>query len=236
MKYLPVILAAIFGVGCSNYQTVNTGSGKILTKELAMGNFNQIEASGSVEFDVMQGDIASVVVTADDNLWDFLDVRNEGGTLLLNVKPGSYKNMHFSAKVVMPHLTALKMTGATKGAIHDFKDTTGRLDLDLSGASKLVGGLQQGGVKLDASGASMAELVGSTNTMDITLSGASRCDLDKFTSGKTRVDLSGASNASVTARQTLSYDLSGASHLSYAGSPAVDHATVTGASSVNPVQ
>jgi Putative auto-transporter adhesin, head GIN domain len=236
MKY-PFLAAALLVAGCSfGFFPGITGSGKLVTKQLSLGSFDRIDASGCFQVDVTQGNASSVAVTADDNLWDSVEVRNDGGTLYLSMKPGSYNNSHVSAKVVMPHLSALTLSGATNGSIHDVNDTAGRLDLSVSGASTLNGGLRQGQLMLDVSGASTATLNGAADLLNITVSGASHGGLEALASDVIRADISGASNANVTARRKLDYDVSGASHLSYAGSPAIGQADISGASSVTSAQ
>jgi hypothetical protein len=108
--------------------------------------------------------------------------------------------------------------------------------LTLSGASTLDGGLRQGQVTLDVSGASTATLHGAADLLNVTVSGASHGGLEDFASDAIRADISGASNANVTARRKLDYDVSGASHLSYAGNPTIGQADVSGASSVTSAQ
>jgi hypothetical protein len=229
-------MAALFVAGCSFWIGGITGSGKLLTKTLSLGEFNKIDASGAFQVDVTQGATCSVVVTADDNVWDSLDVRNDGGTLYLGTKSGSYSNTHLSARIVLPHLSALTLSGATNGTIDGFNDAAGQMDLTVDGASKLEGELRQARVTLDIAGASTATLHGTAESLHITLSGASHSGLEDLPSDDVRADISGASNATVTARRKLDYDVSGASHLSYTGSPTVGQADVSGASSVTSTQ
>ncbi|MGD0464629.1 MAG: head GIN domain-containing protein [Tepidisphaeraceae bacterium] len=236
MRYL-FLTAALFVAGCSFWSFPGiTGSGKLVTKEISLGDFNQVDASGAIHLDVTQGTTSSVVVTADDNLWDFVEVRNDGGTLYLGTKDGFYNNTHISAKIVMAHLSALTLSGATNGSIRDFNDAAGRMDLTLSGASTLDGGLRKGQVTLNVAGASTATLHGTADLVNVTVSGASHVGLEDFASDVIHADVSGASNANVTAHRKLDYDVSGASHLSYAGNPTIRHAEVSGASSVTSAQ
>jgi len=236
MRYL-FLTAAFFVAGCSfsSFPGI-TGSGKLVTKELTLGKFTQIDASSSFRVDVTQGATSSVVVTADDNVWDSVEVRNDGGTLHLGTKPRSYNNAHLSAKIVTPSLSALTLSGAVNGTIEGFNDGSGQMDLTLSGASTLDGGLRQGQVTLDVSGASTATLHGAADRLDLTVSGASHGGLEDFASDVIRADISGASNANVNAKRKLDYDVSGASHLSYAGSPTIGQTDVSGASSVTSAQ
>jgi Putative auto-transporter adhesin, head GIN domain len=237
MKYRWLLLtAAILFIGCSFDTQGISGSGKLITREMSLGDFNKIDASGAFQFDVTQGATSSVIATADDNLWDFVEIRNDGGTLHLDMKPGSYNNSHVSAKIVMPHLNAITTSGASHGSIAGFNDPTNRLDVTLSGASALEGNFQQGHLTLNLDGASKATLHGSADSLDLTLSGASRGDLNYLTTNAIHANLSGASSSNVTAHHKLDYDLSGASHLTYAGNPTIGQSEVSGASSASSAQ
>lgn len=230
IKHLLVAVVA-FIAGCAFVPGV-TGSGNLVTKQMSLGSFDKINASGAFHVEVTQGATASVEITADDNLWNSLDVRNDGGTLRLGMKDGSYNNTHVSAKVVVPQLTAMTTSGAVESSIKGFKDDHGNMDLNISGASRLDGDIEQDRVTLDVSGASRIALRGQANSMKMVLSGASHGDLDSFSSAELQANISGASSAHVKATKKLDYDVSGASHLAYSDTPAIGQADVSGASSI----
>jgi hypothetical protein len=54
-------------------------------------------------------------VTADDILWDLLDVRVVGNGLHLGLKPGSYSNMAPASSMTMPTLNATALLGTSRG-------------------------------------------------------------------------------------------------------------------------
>ena len=83
-----------------------------------------------------------------------------------------------------------------------------------------------------ASGASHVQLVGSSLSAQISVSGASVCNAKAFTARNTEFLISGASQASISTVDSISYSVSGASTLSYQGSPVVGSSSVTGASTV----
>ena len=120
MKYR-VLVAALLLAGCSFFPGVR-GSGNLVTKQMEVGKFDEIDASGAFHVELMQGSTASVVITADDNVWNDLDVHAGGGTLYLGMKSGSYNNVHVSAKVTVPSLKAITFSGATDGSINGFDD------------------------------------------------------------------------------------------------------------------
>jgi hypothetical protein len=132
----------------------------------------------------------------------------------------------------MPRLEELRLAGASRAEIINF---TARQDvaINVSGASQLQGKLEARNVKFDVSGASNVGLAGSAENLTFDVSGASRLDLHAFRVGNAQAKLSGASSSQINATDKLDYRLSGASHLTYQGRPAIDVAEVTGGSSVS---
>jgi len=233
MKRL-LLIGAIFLIGCSFAPGIS-GSGTLVTRDVTVGDFTSIDASGALQIDVTQGDKASVTVTADDNLWEYLDVHSDGGVLHVGLKGGSFHNTHVSANITVPHLKHLGVAGATNATVHGIRVPDELLKVELSGASKLDGDANARDMELEISGASTAKLTGQTNRLDVTVSGASHASLRQLQTQTTHANVSGASSADVHAAGNLEYDVSGASHLAYAGGPSVKQSHTSGASSAGAV-
>jgi hypothetical protein len=145
----------------------------------------------------------------------FIDVRKDGETLVLHYSTQLVRWSDFgsryetSARVVMPALE----------------------QLDLSGASKVeLSGFQGSELEIDASGAVSIEGKDSRyDDLDLTMSGAGRTDLGGVTATDARINISGAHN--VTLRMgggVLSGDVSGASHVEYIGTVASQRVDTSG--------
>ena len=200
------------------------------TRSFDLAGFDSVNVSNAIAATIKQGESYSVSVTADDNLWDRLQVRTIGKTLDIGLQPGAYNITHISAEITMPALSKLSLSGASQGNISGFKSTSG-LTMDLSGASRASGDAQSGSANVSLSGASNVSLNGGASSLSLDASGASRADLPNFPVDKASVTLSGASNANLNVKSNLDYDLSGASHLTYTGQPSVGKSNTSGASS-----
>ncbi len=67
------------------------GSGKLVTKDIPVQNFDAIEASGVFSLVLSQGGKEGVKIEADDNLQELFEVKTDGGTLKIGMK----KNTNF---------------------------------------------------------------------------------------------------------------------------------------------
>jgi len=250
-----VLLAGLIvaAIGCGGSIT---GSANIKTEEMQFSNFTKVEVGSAFEVDISQGDSYVVSITANDNLFQHLDIRQSGQTLHIGLKqPRIYFRTVQKAAIVMPELERLSLSGASKGEVHGFNTgknlelelsgasslfidsiKAGDTEFDLSGASKATGSITMANGTFHLSGASTAELKGSAKDITVEASGASHARLVDLPATNVRLNLSGASEATINASGTLDGELSGASRLRYAGNPTLGRINTSGASTINRIQ
>lgn len=251
---LPVILIALASLlvaACSNFVVV--GSGKLVTKTFDLADFSSVEAGGIFRLEMVRDNSYSVTVTTDDNVADLLRVGKSGSTLKLDLAGGrSYNSVTLEARVTMPELRGLDLSGASRGTLSGFSSSTdlnidisgasrleivdvtaGDTEIEASGASRATGAIRASRVRLDASGASTLALDGTADEADVEGSGASRLELENLALGRANVDLSGASSATVNVSGRLDIELSGGSTLHYTGSPTIGNLDISGGSRVS---
>ncbi len=230
-----------------------TGSGTLVTREMAFSGFRVVEIGSTFEVEITRADSYYVSVTADDNLFDYVDISKMGDTLVLDLKQGySYSSITVRARIKMPELNELILSGATRAYVEDF-GSSNRLIVSLSGASSLdmedmsVGGLEigvsgasiargdvvsSGDVKLTLSGASRSELSGRGRNLVLSVSGASDAKLSRFSVHDAYVKLSGVSNASIDLDGRLDANLSGGSGLTYSGTATLGEIEISSGSTI----
>jgi len=247
---LVLSLSALSLAGCRG---LIKGSGDLETREYEFNNFTNIEVSHAFEFEITQSNFYSVTVTADDNLFKYIEVSQTGERLEVGMKPNyGYLNTHLKAIITMPELRSLDVSGASTGFIKGFSlsdvlianisgassldlvdITTGDVDFDISGASGVTGSLTANDAKFELSGASRIQLEGSAVDLTVDASSASRVELGSFPVTDADIVFSGASWGTVNLSGTLDADLSGASRLSYIGEPVFGNINTSGASSIS---
>jgi hypothetical protein len=211
------------------------GSGNLVTREENVRDFDRVEASSAFALDISQGSTYSVVVEADDNLIEYVEVTRRGSILEIGLKSGprSMTNVTLGATITMPELAGVHLSGACHATIDGFQGE-GELDIDLSGASWVTGDIEAGRVRIEVSGASHVDLRGSGEDLRAYVSGASSADLADFPVGDAEIEVSGASQATVNVRGRLDADASGASQVFYEGNPTLGTIRTSGSSTVKP--
>jgi Putative auto-transporter adhesin, head GIN domain len=229
--------AALLLGGCTLYvpQAI-VGSGTTVAVQKDLSGFSKIAAGSAFRVDVSQSDGYSVVINVDEKVVPYLDVSVQGDTLRISLRPGlamAGATGPLEAKVTMPKLTGLNLGGATQTTVGGFKSGD-PLDAEVSGASRLEGSIDTGDVRFQVSGASRVTLSGKGQKMTLEASGASQGNLEQFVVSEAKVELSGASRATVNVTGHLDVNVSGASNLRYTGSPTMGSVQSSGASTIQP--
>jgi hypothetical protein len=201
--------------GAAPREELPTLSGQRTTRSYDIEGFTGIETDGQWQVTLVRGDAWAVELAYPLELERLIDVHKEGETLVLDYSTQLIEWSDFgsrfemSARVVMPALE----------------------QLDLSGASKLeLSGFQGSELEIDTSGAVAIEGRDSRyDDLDLRMSGAGRTDLGGVTTTDAHIEVSGAQNVILRmAGGVLSGDVSGASHVEYFGTIASQDVDTSG--------
>jgi hypothetical protein len=216
------------------------GSGNLETEEMGFSDFTIVQVGSGFEVEISKSSSYSVNVTADDNVFDFIQTSKTGDTLTIGLKWGySYQSLTLRAKITIPELYELQVSGGTHGTVEgvsssrkfvlglsggsslDMDDmSVGDVDIDLSGGSHLTGGLTaSGNVQCSLAGGSVVVLEGAADDLLIDAIGGSPLDLSDFPVHNVDVILSGGSSATINLDGILDANLRGGSRLYYFGEP-----------------
>jgi len=228
-----------------------TGTGKVVTREFDFSDFTNVEVACCFKVDIVQSDSYSVTVTGNESLFDYINVDKSGNTLKISVKPFHFHTRPtLGAHVTMPMLNKLRLSAAAKCSANGFSSQdkldvnlagassldidieAGKTKVEVSGASKLHGNMKLGDSEFTLSGASRMELKGSARDVELNAWGASRLELAGYALRDAKVDLKGASQATVSINGKLDIDISGSSRLTYCGSPTIGSVKVSDASTL----
>ena len=175
------------------------GSGNIVARELALTGFDRLEAGLNFDLLIRQGEVFQVLIFADDNFVDFIQVTQTGTTLNFGLKPGfayDIAGTTMRAEVTMPVLAGLQLDSSSHAELDGFANQ-GQLDAELTGASFLNGRLEGDGVSLKVRGSAAVVLAGSAQTLGVDACGSSQVDLSDFHAGHLTLDAACASKVKV---------------------------------------
>lgn len=200
-----VVFANIFSFGKAtasffNFSISNgvSGSGTVAGERREVADFQGIDVGGIFQVEVTAQKDFSVEIEADDNLLPLIKTEVSGGVLKLSTEKRISAKNPIRVRISAPNIENLDVSGASKVSVANLNNEN--LQIDTSGASKVI-------------------ISGNTANLTIDVSGASKVNAENLIAENASVDASGASTISVNAINELKTDASGASNIVYLGSP-----------------
>lgn len=213
---IPTLCATLALVACGRHfgGADVKGSGNPASAARAVGPFTGVEATGAFRLEVRSGAAApTVVVEGDDNIVPLFVTEASEGKLRLRLPSGSYApSVPLVVRVAAPGITALSAFGAIDARVEGISGA--EFELALTGACK-------------------TQVSGVVQAAALTLNGASLVEAFGLDAGSVKLEQTGSSTALVQARDRLAVHSSGASRVTYRGTPQVE-STVSGSSTVRP--
>jgi Putative auto-transporter adhesin, head GIN domain len=181
-----------------------TPSGNIITKEVRVTSFDQLDVNGVFNLILTQGNKEELKIEADDNLQSLFEVKNDGSKLTIGMK----KDVNINGKIKMKvYITfknlksmALQTVGnVTSEANMSFNDldihnkSVGNIDLNLTTQNLNMENKSVGNVKLN----------GKADNVTIKNKGVGSIQAGSFVVQKMDIDNSGIGSAEVNAEKEL---------------------------------
>lgn len=211
-----------------------SGSGHLTSRLLSFSGVTKLDVGANFVVHLTIGKPEQATIRMDDNLTDLVEATVVGDHLRLGLKPGAnVRNATLSAEVTVASLDRLNAHGASEVRLGS--EVAGeQMQVHASGASRVTGAVRVDHALASASGASTLELSGDVGHLDLSGSGTSGLRLPDLTVRDLDVELSGASCATLTVRDTLTARAAGVSALRYSGAPRINRDDISGLSSIAP--
>ncbi len=232
-KIFFLLLFSLLAKACTYSDNGIVGDNHMITKKMAFNNFDAVEFSGVFNADLHYAEKEEVSIECNANFEEYLEVEQVGSKVVFKLKEGyGYQNANIKATIYSKNIQLIEASGASEIKLHEFKSKN--LKIMLSGATNVNAHLiEADALDLEGSGASKFRFDGSTKTLNVRLSGASKLKGKELNVRKnTLVDCSGASSVTINTHADIVAKLSGASDLTYYGNGRIIDQQLSGASNI----
>lgn len=212
------------------------GDGNIKTETRSVGDFDGVEVSGAIDLYVKQDGARSLRIESDANLLSYLEVSNEGSSLVIQPKKGYNLKPTKDIKIYVssPLFKKLDASGACDIYSENQVTSSESLSIDLSGSSKAELDVKLPKISSDISGACTIQLKGETKDFEVDGSGSTDVKCFDLMAENVKISITGAGDAEVYASTKLDVSVSGAAEVKYKGNASVNQ-KISGAGSVKKV-
>jgi len=198
---LAAMLCSISCIHVNGHAKRICGSGNIVTHNIGSLGYEGIDASYSVKVIVTEPASSDVIVRADDNLLEYVELKVRDGILevSLDEKMRGTDMQECTIEIFVPdngRIRSLKASGASRIEVRTPLHAD-EMEIEASGASHICGDIEARELEAEISGASGAQLTLKADECSIETSGAS--NLTACITGRCcRAEASGASKATLS--------------------------------------
>ncbi len=232
-----------------------TGSGRIVTQELEVRDFDHIRLGTSGTLYIEQGDDFTLVVEADDNILPLLQIVVDQDVLVLRTE-ASVRRLQAETliyRVTLPALSALDVSSSGdvrmqslegeslqivvsgSGDVTFDKVALRSLSVKINGSGSLtVHDLSAETVFSDISGSGLVNLAGKAETHEVNISGSGDVQTAELRTANTRAAANGSGDAFVWALNALDVNITNSGNVAYYGTPAVTE-KISGSGELTPL-
>jgi hypothetical protein len=189
----------------SNNKTI-TGKGNIVTKNLELKSFTEIQLSNYCDIEIIKGPTFKVVYSDYENIIDNLQFENVNNKLIVKSKSGnlSINNSKAKAKIYLAsNLTSLSVSGSADATI-----------------SSAFNELKE--LKITGSGNISCNTTIKTNDIKCIITGSGDMNLLKAIATNADCSLVGSGDISISVQSKLDASIVGSGDINYKGNPIVE--------------
>ncbi|MCX2744750.1 DUF2807 domain-containing protein [Mangrovivirga sp. M17] len=208
------------------------GSGNKVDREEGLSKFSEVEFKGNFVVYLHQADDYKLVIEADDNLMNYIEVDESNGRLEIETTENIYDADDIRIDLYFPDLEIINVSGAV-----DLKNEgtliLDKLKMDLGGAGAINLTLETDETMIDVSGAGGIKLRGFTEFLAVSLSGAGGLDAKNLVASNADLEISGVGGAQVCVREVLDAEISGIGGVQYYCNPKEIREDINGLGSIS---
>lgn len=180
------------------------GSGNVITRDVTVQSFDQLDVSGVFSVSLSQGSKEGVKIEADDNLQDLFEIKNEGSKLVVGMK----KDMNFNSKKKMKvYITFKKLKSLelkTVGNVSSENDLSfDNLELDNKSVGSVSLKLNAQSLNIENKSVGNVKLEGKADKVTIKNNSVGSIQAANFVVQTMDIDNSGVGSAEVNAAKEL---------------------------------
>jgi len=229
-RILLVILAVLAAttLACSfSFNLGNStieGNGDVEQETRSIDSFSKIELNGIGNVHVELGETASLEVSAEENLLEYIQTYTRGETLVIEIE----NNINiFPTESVDFYITAVELTSMSVSGLADVDLPaldTDSFAISISGAGDItMDELFAENLEVTVSGLGNFNINGGeVNSQEISISGGGSYNSSHLDSQESVIKISGMGSTTVMVQEYLNVDISGGGNVNYYGDPEVD--------------
>ncbi|KGO93561.1 head GIN domain-containing protein [Flavobacterium subsaxonicum] len=221
MKKLLTLVVAFLCAATVTAQDEVEASGKITKSQRSVGNFENLDVTGSFNVILEEGATGNITVEASDNIAPYIITEVNGNTLSISTKKGmrfrASKGNKVTIHIPFKTLNEIKLTGS--GCITSDKTIASNTKIHLNGSGNIT--LHVNSAKTDAlvTGSGSIKLVGLSEHFSCRVTGSGSIKATELESDNVEADVTGSGSLKVLSNKIIKGRITGSGSIAFAGEP-----------------
>lgn len=219
-KFIIATVTALLFASCNFNMNAIEGSGNVTTeKRTVQGEFKNISVSNAIDLVIEHSDVTEITVEADDNLQKEIVTKVENGTLIIECKYSSFRNI--TSKKVTVKLPAIHKIEASSASTVETNGLVQGEDITLeaSSAASMDVNIESDRISIDAASGSSVDITGKALSLTTSVSSGGSIDAEKLMANEVHADASSGGTVTVRPIVSLKADASSGGNINYSGNP-----------------
>ena len=236
--FIYVAFFALFFQSCVIELRTIKGSGNIVSKEISISDYAEIEVGSAAEIVYEQKTIREpyLQINVDDNILPLLDIRIDDNRLIIRTKDNSnISPSKFRVYTNSSSIERVKLAGS--GEIHLKGEVNSKkLNIELSGSGDVIAdSLYCDKFDMSVAGSGTVRLKGASNESKFSVAGSGDIRGYNFTVDNLVTNIAGSGDIQITVGSSLKASIAGSGTLKYQGNPEEVDTKVVGAGEIKKV-
>lgn len=212
------MLVIVFTItGCISVQ----GSGKLITAEREVSEFNKVHLKGSGNVFLTPGEKQSLEIITDDNIMPLIETDVSGKKLTISHGNSRLRPTSFEIYITVENLEGVGISGSGD-IIGKDPFVTDTLYAEISGSGDMDLEVETGMLETKISGSGSIHLSGKAEDFTISINGSGKIDALDMEAKNASVKVNGSGDCRVYASETLDAKISGSGDVYYKGRPQIN--------------
>jgi hypothetical protein len=218
-----LLTLSFFANSCTDDWFGISGSGQIRSEERSVSGFKNIELQITANVEIVYDSVFLVEIRDYDNFLSHISTEVIGDNLIIHYTPKNLKIRNSSAKITiyMPSLNSIAISGDGNISVMSGFNQLQSITISGSGEVSALEPFNTSSLTIKISGCGKSSAAGSTNQLDINISGSGNIDCYGLEAQQATCKISGSGDAYLNVVKILDVTISGSGNVTYIGDPVV---------------
>lgn len=208
------------------------GTGNVTEEKREVKDFRKLKAKRGVNVFLEKGNEPAVVVTIDENLQEYIIVKNEGDLLIIKSKERLKNYEKYEINVTYTELDELlSSSGSSVKTVNEINSPEFKVSSSSGASVKLD--INSEDVKCHVSSGANAKLAGETEKLMVDVSSGANADLSNLKAEKCLVKASSGARMDIFVTKELNANASSGGSINYKGNPTTVEKKKSSGGSIN---